>query len=143
MTVFEPRNPDYAERVRQAFADQGFMETLGVCFESVAPGEVVLSLPFASTLTQHHGLFHGGVIGALADNTAGFASYSLVSVGQSILTVRVQAQPARAGGGKPALGHREGPVAGTHHRPRPLRCRSRARRQTPPLRDSSGDSDGG
>ena len=87
MTAFEPSNPDYARRVRQAFADQGLMETLGVCFESVAPGQVVLSLPFSGALTQHHGFFHGGVIGTLADNTAGFASYSLVSAGQSILTV--------------------------------------------------------
>ena len=87
MTAFEPRNPGYAQRVRQTFADQGFMETLGARFESVAPGEVVLSLAFADTLTQHHGFFHGGVIGTLADNTAGFASYSLVSAEQSILTV--------------------------------------------------------
>lgn len=87
MTAFEPRNPDYAQRVRQTFADQGFMKMLGACFEAVAPGEVLLSLPFAGTLTQHHGFFHGGVIGTLADNAAGFASYSLVSAEQSILTV--------------------------------------------------------
>ena len=75
MTTFEPRNPDYARRVRKAFAEQGFMKTLGANFESVIPGEVVLSLPFAGALSQHHGFFHGGVIGTLADNAAGFASY--------------------------------------------------------------------
>src|SRR5580658_977561 len=82
-----PRNPDYAARVRDSFARQGFMAHLGATIEALAPARCVLTIDHRPALTQQHGFFHGGVIGALADNAAGYAAFTLAEADASILTV--------------------------------------------------------
>ncbi len=64
-------NPDFARAVRASFDSQGLMATLGARLVSVEPGRVVIELPFSQSVSQQHGLFHGGVIGAIADNSWG------------------------------------------------------------------------
>ncbi len=87
MTGFQTRNDDYAKRVRASFARQGFMATLGAEISGVTPGLVEIRLPYDNGLTQQHGYFHGGLIGTLADNAAGYASFSLLMASDSVLTV--------------------------------------------------------
>ncbi|MFA6614576.1 MAG: phenylacetic acid degradation protein, partial [Hydrogenophaga sp.] len=53
--TFEPRNPDYEQRVRASFARQAAMRTLGAALDAVRPGQVEISLPWAEPLTQQHG----------------------------------------------------------------------------------------
>jgi uncharacterized protein (TIGR00369 family) len=85
--VFQPQDPDFAERVRASFARQAFMATLGARIVSVAPGDVVLELPFRQELTQQHGFLHAGVVAALADNACGFAALSLMPPGAAVMSV--------------------------------------------------------
>jgi uncharacterized protein (TIGR00369 family) len=85
--VFQPQDPDFEERVRASFARQAFMTTLGVRIVSVAPGDVVLELPFNQALTQQHGFLHAGVVAALADNACGFAALSLMPPGAAVMSV--------------------------------------------------------
>ncbi|MBZ0215215.1 MAG: PaaI family thioesterase [Fimbriimonadaceae bacterium] len=87
MSEFKIRNEDYAERVRSSFARQGFMARLGAEITSVAPGQVEIQVPYDRDLTQQHGFFHGGVIGTIADNAGGYASFSLMGKSDSVLTV--------------------------------------------------------
>ena len=87
MTTPQPRNPDYAARVRDSFGRQAFMATIGADLTDVAPGHVEMRLPYRPALGQQHGFFHGGVIGTLADNAGGYAAFTLMSPEDSILTV--------------------------------------------------------
>jgi len=85
--MFEPRNERFAECVRASFERQNFMHTIGAQVTAVEPGFVEIRLAYAPALCQQHGFFHGGVIGTLADNAAGYAAFSLMSEHDSVLTV--------------------------------------------------------
>lgn len=85
--VLQPRNDDFVARTRASFARQAFMATLGARLESVEPGQVTIVLDHRPDLCQQHGFFHGGVVGTLADNAGGYASFSLMAAEDSVLTV--------------------------------------------------------
>jgi uncharacterized protein (TIGR00369 family) len=87
MTGFEPRNPDFAARVREGYERHSFMALLGVELVRVEPGFGELHLPWREVLLQQHGYFHGGAIAGLLDSAAGFAAYSLMPADAGILTV--------------------------------------------------------
>ena len=59
---FTPRDPEFEPRVRASFARQAVMRTLDVTLERIAPGEVELTLPCRTDLTQQHGFLHAGVV---------------------------------------------------------------------------------
>ena len=84
---FEPANPDFEARVRDSFERQSFMTTIGAELVVVRPGEAEIRVPFREDLCQQHGLFHGGLIGTIADNAGGYASFSLMPPENSVLTV--------------------------------------------------------
>ena len=82
-----PRDPDYEARVRASFARQALMTTMGVRIESVAPGEVVLALPFRAELTQQHGYLHAGAVAAAVDSACGYAALTLMEPGAAVLSI--------------------------------------------------------
>jgi uncharacterized protein (TIGR00369 family) len=77
----------YAERVRASFARQGFMRSLGAELTVVEPGSCEIQLRYREELTQQHGYFHAGAIGAIADSAGGYAGFSLMGAGDSVLSV--------------------------------------------------------
>ena len=87
MTKFKVRDPDYEARVRESFGRQPFMATIGAALRSVEPGRVAIEVPCEDHITQQHGFIHGGVVGAIADNAAGYAAYSLMDSEDTVLTV--------------------------------------------------------
>ncbi len=87
MTAFTPADPDFEARVRASFGRQRIMDLIGARVARVAPGEVVIELPYRDDLTQQHGFFHAGVTGTIADSAAGYAAYSLFPADASVLTV--------------------------------------------------------
>jgi uncharacterized protein (TIGR00369 family) len=87
MSQFKATNPDYAAAVRESFGRQGLMHTLGARVVAIEPGFCVIEMPYAPAVSQQQGYFHGGAIGAIADNAAGYAAYSLMPPGSEILTV--------------------------------------------------------
>jgi uncharacterized protein (TIGR00369 family) len=87
MTEFIPKCENYVQLVQKAFDQQGFMKHLGVEIAEIKPGYCELHLPYKKELDQHHGYFHGGVIGSLADVSGGFAGFSLLPEGKAMLTV--------------------------------------------------------
>ena len=105
--MFKPANPDFAAVVAASFAKQGFMATLGARLATIEPGLVVIEAAHAASLTQQQGLFHGGVIGALADNAGGYAALSLMPAGADVVTVEYKINFMRAAAGSQlrASGH--------------------------------------
>ena len=86
-TQFKITNPDYAKTVRDSFARQGLMATLGARIVAIEPGFCVIEMGYTPSVSQQQGFFHGGAIGAIADSAAGYAAYSLMPAGAEILTV--------------------------------------------------------
>lgn len=84
---FQARDPGFEARVRDSFARQAAMHTIGAGVAHVAPGEVDVRLPFRADLTQQHGFLHAGILGAIADSAAGYAAYTLMPAGAAVLSV--------------------------------------------------------
>ena len=80
--------PDgYEARLRENFARQTVMATLGAEIAHVAPGEVDLRMPYRPELTQQHGYLHAGIVTTLADSAAGYAAYTLMPPDAEVLSV--------------------------------------------------------
>jgi uncharacterized protein (TIGR00369 family) len=99
-SVFEPRNPDFEVATRESFARQGLMAHLGIEMLEVLPGFVELQVPFSETLTQQHGHFHGGVMGAIADSAAGYAAFTLTPPDSAVVSVEYKINMTAAGDGE-------------------------------------------
>jgi uncharacterized protein (TIGR00369 family) len=93
---FKATNPEFATMVRESFARQGLMTTLGARIVTIEPGYCVIEMPYAPAVSQQQGYFHGGAIGAIADTAAGYAAYSLMPAGAEILTVEYKLNLVRA-----------------------------------------------
>ena len=84
---FEPQDADFEARVRESFARQRTMATLGARLARVAPGEVDIELPFRDDLTQQHGFLHAGVLATVLDSACGYAAFSLMPKGAAVMSV--------------------------------------------------------
>lgn len=84
---FAPPDLRFEARVRDSFARQPFMRTLGASIGIVEAGYVEVEVPFDAGLTQQHGFFHAGVTSSAADNAGGYAGYTLFPADSSVLTV--------------------------------------------------------
>ncbi|ODA40646.1 PaaI family thioesterase [Desulfosporosinus sp. BG] len=84
---FTPQTPDFLNRVQSSFAQQSVMNLIGAELVKVLPGEVEISIPFRDNLTQQHGFLHAGIITTIADSACGYAAFSLMPAGASVLTV--------------------------------------------------------
>jgi len=82
-----PADAGFEQRVRTSFAKQQVMRTIGAGLVSVAPGEVVIDLPFREDLTQQHGYLHAAIVTAIVDSACGFAAYSLMPPEAAVLTI--------------------------------------------------------
>src|SRR5580698_1540537 len=85
--TFEPKDPNFAERVRASFARQRMMQTLGVEIARIVPGEIELAMPYGAAFTQQHGFIHAGVIATVLDSACGYAAFSLMPADAAVLTV--------------------------------------------------------
>lgn len=81
-----PQDSDFESRVRESFARQTIMETLGARMTRVAPGEAEITLPVSPGILQQHGFVHAGVVSTIADSAAGYAALSLMPKGAGVLT---------------------------------------------------------
>lgn len=86
-STFDPADPQYQERVRSSFARQGAMATLQAQLSNVHPGGVDISFDHAGALTQQHGFIHAGVLATAMDSACGYAGFSLMAVGDAVLTI--------------------------------------------------------
>ena len=87
LPVFEPRDPDYVQRVRASFERQAAMRTLGASLAAVRPGQVEITLPWSEPLTQQHGFLHAGMVSTALDSACGYAGFSLMPANAAVLTI--------------------------------------------------------
>ncbi len=87
MTGFTPQNPDFEAAVRESFARQVFMATLGARLVHVAPAEVRIAMPHGDAFTQQGGFLHAGVVSSIADSANAYAALTLCPPGYDVLAV--------------------------------------------------------
>jgi uncharacterized protein (TIGR00369 family) len=93
-----PPNPDFEIAVRESFARQSVMATIGARLTRIAPGELSIELAFRQDLTQQDGFVHAGIVATILDSACGYAAMTLVPAGARVLTVEFKANflaPAR------------------------------------------------
>jgi len=87
--------------IRESFACQGMMTTMGASVSKLGPGTCVLSAPFSEAVAQQHGAFHAGATSSLGDSAAGYAAKSLMPPGSDVLATSFSISLLR-----PAVGER-------------------------------------
>ena len=80
-------NPSFAQRVRESFALQGAMGTLGAMLGEIEPGRVVLAMAHRASLTQQHGFIHAGMVATALDSACGYAAFTLMPADAGVLTI--------------------------------------------------------
>jgi uncharacterized protein (TIGR00369 family) len=78
---------DVEARIRDSFARQGYMATLGAELVHIAAGEVDIALPFSDRLTQQDGFLHAGAVAGVADSACGYAALTTMAADAEVLTV--------------------------------------------------------
>ncbi len=86
MSSPSPQDPNFEARVRESFARQGLMETLGASIAHVSLGGVDIALSPSPAVSQQHGFVHAGAVASIADSAAGYAALTLMPPGAGVLT---------------------------------------------------------
>ena len=63
------------------------MPYIGAKLSAITSGKACIEVEYDKKITQQHGLFHGGISGAIADNAAGFAAMTLMDKEKEPLTI--------------------------------------------------------
>lgn len=87
MTQFHPQDAGFASRVRESFARQRVMQTIGAALTLVQPGAVEIELPYREDLTQQHGFIHAGILASVLDSACGYAAFSLMPADAAVLSI--------------------------------------------------------
>lgn len=98
MSAFEVRNPDFEQRVRDNFALQTTMDSIGMEISEIEAGLVVLEMRFNPDFAQQHGFHHAGVATTGMDTACGYAAFTLMEKEAEVLTVEFKTNflaPAR------------------------------------------------
>ncbi len=85
--TFQPKDPNFENRVRAGVDRQAALKTLGVKILDIQPGAVSLGMPHAAALTQQHGFLHAGIVSTALDSACGYAAFSLMPDNAAVLTV--------------------------------------------------------
>ena len=96
----QPRNPAFAEQIRQSFAKQTIMDLIGAELSRVEPGIIEITLPYRADLTQQHGYMHAGIVTTIADTASGYAAYTLMPPNSEVLSVEFKVNLLRPAKGE-------------------------------------------
>jgi uncharacterized protein (TIGR00369 family) len=78
---------DWEAVLRDSFARQTIMATLGATLETVEKGRAVIALPYAAHICQQHGYLHAGVVTTIVDSACGYAAFSMMPPQSAVLTI--------------------------------------------------------
>lgn len=91
---------DYEARVRDSFARQKIMTTIGAELTRVNAGDVEIELGYSEGLTQQHGFLHAGIISTALDSACGYAAYSVMPEDAAVLTIEFKVNLLSPGKGE-------------------------------------------
>lgn len=86
-------------QMREIFASQGFMSTLGAELVVVTKGHVVIEAPIDGRATQQDGFAHAGLGFTLGDTAAGCATATHFEPGDRVLTTEMKTNLLRPASG--------------------------------------------
>lgn len=98
--MHQPRNPSFAEEIKQSFAKQTIMSLIGAELSRVEPGVIEITLPYRTDLAQQHGYLHAGIVTTIADSACGYAAYSLMPPKSEVLSVEFKVNLLRPAKGE-------------------------------------------
>lgn len=99
MAAFQP-DQDFEARVRDSFARQVVMKTIGCELTQVSAGTIEIEMPFNPSLVQQHGFLHAGIISTALDSACGYAAYSLMPADAAVLTIEFKVNMLAPGKGE-------------------------------------------
>jgi uncharacterized protein (TIGR00369 family) len=105
LTQFEPRNPDFRAFVERYVAAQGYLKLIGVAPARIDPGEVVFRIDYRPEVGQQNGVFHGGVIGSVAEAVMGAAAATLAPAGHNVVGAEYKVNLLSPAAGPTLLAH--------------------------------------
>ena len=77
-------------RIRESFAAQSMMATLGARLAGLARGTARIEAPILPGSRQQHGFGHAGLTFAIGDSAAGYAALSVMPEGHEVLTTEMK-----------------------------------------------------
>ena len=77
-------------QIRNSFARQGLMATIGCEINQLSEGHVVLEMPISKAVSQQHGVAHAGATFAMGDSASGYAALSVMPEGSEVMTVEMK-----------------------------------------------------
>ncbi|WP_028204589.1 PaaI family thioesterase [Paraburkholderia nodosa] len=80
-------NPDFVRDVAASFDKQSAMRLIHATLPVIEHGRTEIHVPHWDGIEQQHGFVHGGVVGMIADSSAGYAAMTMVPASASVLTV--------------------------------------------------------
>ena len=87
------------DKVRQSFARQNMMQTLGAEIESVSDGKVVITAPILPGSRQQHGVAHAALSFAIGDTAAGYAALTRMPEDSEVMTAEMKINLLAPGAG--------------------------------------------
>ena len=81
---------DVKSRIKQSFASQSLMQTLGAELLSLDKGVVEITAPILDSSRQQHGFAHAGLTFSIGDSAAGYAALSTLPAGHEVLTTEMK-----------------------------------------------------
>ena len=97
----ETLDPAIDRKVRESFAAQTAMTTVGATMTRLAYGEAEIELPAAPHIRQQQEFVHGGVVAMILDSACGYAAFTTMPADSEVVSVEFKINFLR-----PALGER-------------------------------------
>ena len=88
-----------SQRIRDSFARQTLMQTLGARLADLGPGQATIEAPILPGSRQQHGYGHAGLTFALGDSAAGYAALTLMGDEDEVLTAEMKINLLRPAAG--------------------------------------------
>ncbi len=90
MTTIPALAPTIEARIRQSFAAQAMMATLGATLTGLGRGRAQIEAPILPGSLQQHGYAHAGLTFSIGDSAAGYAALGLLPEGSEVLTTEMK-----------------------------------------------------
>ena len=82
--------PPEIQRIRDSFAAQSMMQTLGAQISEVSVGLVRITAPILPGARQQQGFGHAGLTFSIGDSAAGYAALTLLALDSEVVTAEIK-----------------------------------------------------